>query len=55
MKIAGCEFWFSRTRSIAPLSLRFWSYRNWMGGKVLGVKLFGYKWEFGWYGGESHE
>ncbi len=53
MKIANYEFWCSRTRSIVPLSLRFWLYRNWMNGIVIGVRLFGYKWEFGWYKNEE--
>jgi hypothetical protein len=50
MKIFGYEIWASRTRYITPLSLRFWCYRNWMGGMVFGVRLFGYKWECGYYG-----
>lgn len=50
MKIFGYEIWASRTRYMTPLSLRFWCYRNWMGGMVFGVKLFGYKWECGYYG-----
>lgn len=50
MKIFGYEIWASRTRYMTPLSLRFWCYRNWMGGMVFGVRLFGYKWECGYYG-----
>lgn len=55
VKIANYEIWFSRTRPIIPLSLRFWCYRNWMGGMVLGVKFFGYKWECGWYENKESE
>jgi hypothetical protein len=49
IKLFGIEMWASRTKYMTPLSLRFWCYRNWMGGIVLGVRLGGYKYECGWY------